>query len=217
MSCVLVASTGAAVLRRQVRHAAAPLTALLAALLALSLVRQPCERGSSSATAGVDAGACRCSAPDGGARGERAGVWLCTAVMRPSRRVRASEAGRVAVTVTDARGHGEGDETVSVIVEDNGIGLPETDRDRLTEPYVTTRAKGTGLGLAIVRKIMEDHGGRLSIDDRRSADGRIIGAVATLELPLADPGAVPGAAASDNRHSTPRQDGPNSSSGSTRP
>ena len=34
-------------------------------------------------------------------------------------------------------------------------------RHRLTEPYVTTRAKGTGLGLAIVRKIMEDHGGEL--------------------------------------------------------
>ncbi len=83
------------------------------------------------------------------------------------------EAGRVAVTVTDARGHGEGDETVSVIVEDNGIGLPETDRDRLTEPYVTTRAKGTGLGLAIVRKIMEDHHGDLRLEDRPGGGARI--------------------------------------------
>ncbi|MFO0997223.1 MAG: PAS domain-containing sensor histidine kinase [Alphaproteobacteria bacterium] len=51
-------------------------------------------------------------------------------------------------------------------VEDNGIGLPEDIRDRLTEPYVTTRTKGTGLGLAIVRKIMEDHGGEVVLDDR---------------------------------------------------
>ncbi|MBD3666356.1 MAG: two-component sensor histidine kinase, partial [Kangiella sp.] len=83
------------------------------------------------------------------------------------------EAGRVAVTVTDARGRGEGDETVSVTVEDNGIGLPETDRDRLTEPYVTTRAKGTGLGLAIVRKIMEDHHGDLRLEDRPGGGARI--------------------------------------------
>ena len=43
---------------------------------------------------------------------------------------------------------------------------PSAERDRLTEPYVTTRAKGTGLGLAIVKKIMEDHGGNLILDDR---------------------------------------------------
>jgi len=42
-------------------------------------------------------------------------------------------------------------------IADNGIGLPPEHRHRLTEPYVTTRAKGTGLGLAIVRKILEDH------------------------------------------------------------
>ncbi len=42
------------------------------------------------------------------------------------------------------------DSGVSVEVEDNGVGLPAKDRDRLTEPYVTTREKGTGLGLAIV-------------------------------------------------------------------
>ncbi len=52
---------------------------------------------------------------------------------------------------------------ISVI--DNGRGLPKENRDRLTEPYVTTRVKGTGLGLAIVKKIMEDHGGELRLQD----------------------------------------------------
>ena len=51
-------------------------------------------------------------------------------------------------------------------VTDNGVGLPAEHKHRLTEPYVTTRAKGTGLGLAIVRKIFEDHGGDLTIADR---------------------------------------------------
>ena len=50
-------------------------------------------------------------------------------------------------------------------ITDNGIGLPPEHRHRLTEPYVTTRAKGTGLGLAIVRKIMEDHGGDIALGD----------------------------------------------------
>jgi two-component system nitrogen regulation sensor histidine kinase NtrY len=51
-------------------------------------------------------------------------------------------------------------------ITDNGVGLPPEHKHRLTEPYVTTRAKGTGLGLAIVRKIFEDHGGELTITDR---------------------------------------------------
>jgi two-component system nitrogen regulation sensor histidine kinase NtrY len=53
-----------------------------------------------------------------------------------------------------------------ILIEDNGRGLPKVERHRLTEPYVTTRAKGTGLGLAIVKKIMEEHGGNLILDDR---------------------------------------------------
>lgn len=55
---------------------------------------------------------------------------------------------------------------ITIAVIDNGLGLPlgET-RDRLSEPYVTTRSKGTGLGLAIVRKIMQDHGGTLRLQD----------------------------------------------------
>ncbi len=60
-----------------------------------------------------------------------------------------------------------------VRAEDNGKGLPLGDRDRLTEPYVTTRAKGTGLGLAIVKKIMEDHGGELILADRDGGGARV--------------------------------------------
>ncbi len=55
---------------------------------------------------------------------------------------------------------------VIVTISDNGRGLPDVYRHRLTEPYVTTREHGTGLGLAIVSKIMEDHKGRLRLVDR---------------------------------------------------
>ena len=55
-----------------------------------------------------------------------------------------------------------GDERVlTIAVTDNGIGLP-SDRERILEPYMTTREKGTGLGLAIVNKIVEEHGGEMA-------------------------------------------------------
>lgn len=64
-----------------------------------------------------------------------------------------------------------GEEQVAVAVEDDGLGLPGGDeREQLTEPYVTHKQKGTGLGLAIVKKIMEDHGGRLVLEDRPRGD-----------------------------------------------
>ncbi len=63
-------------------------------------------------------------------------------------------------------------------VTDNGIGLPAENRNRLAEPYMTTREKGTGLGLAIVKRIMEEHGGKLRLID--SASGQ--GATVTLEF-----------------------------------
>ena len=50
---------------------------------------------------------------------------------------------------------------ISIAISDNGIGLPQ-DRERIVEPYVTTREKGTGLGLAIVKKIVEEHGGDMT-------------------------------------------------------
>jgi two-component system nitrogen regulation sensor histidine kinase NtrY len=62
--------------------------------------------------------------------------------------------------------------TVRIEVVDNGVGLPKENRQRLLEPYVTTREKGTGLGLAIVGKIMEEHGGGIELLDAPSiADG----------------------------------------------
>lgn len=81
--------------------------------------------------------------------------------------------GLITLTVIDDRRNGGDEGSVRVIVEDNGIGLPEEDRERLTEPYVTTRAKGTGLGLAIVRKIMEDHDGELRLEDRDGGGAKI--------------------------------------------
>jgi two-component system nitrogen regulation sensor histidine kinase NtrY len=66
-------------------------------------------------------------------------------------------------------------------ITDNGVGLPPEHRHRLTEPYVTTRAKGTGLGLAIVRKILEDHNGEVALTD---ADEEQHGAVVTLKFPV---------------------------------
>ena len=81
-----------------------------------------------------------------------------------------------------------GEDMVAIAVEDDGIGLPQGDeRERLAEPYVTHKAKGTGLGLAIVKKIMEDHGGRLGLEDRPRDPGAggesLAGARATLTLP----------------------------------
>ena len=76
---------------------------------------------------------------------------------------------------------------LTIEVEDNGVGLPAKDRDRLTEPYVTTREKGTGLGLAIVKRILEDHGGELELTDARSGQG----ALAILRLPIVHPTRVP--------------------------
>jgi two-component system, NtrC family, nitrogen regulation sensor histidine kinase NtrY len=73
-----------------------------------------------------------------------------------------------------------GEHDVRIIVTDDGVGLPQEDRARLTEPYVTHKPKGTGLGLAIVKKIMEDHGGRLTLDDRPDGPGT----VAELVLPV---------------------------------
>jgi two-component system nitrogen regulation sensor histidine kinase NtrY len=87
---------------------------------------------------------------------------------------------RVAMTASD--------ELIEIRIADNGIGLPE-DRARLFEPYVTTREKGTGLGLSIVKKIIEEHGGTLTLTDAESfEEGAHRGAMAEIRLPRARSG-----------------------------
>ncbi|MGH6720207.1 MAG: ATP-binding protein [Alphaproteobacteria bacterium] len=92
---------------------------------------------------------------------------------RPSPASGALDAGRVVVELKVSGA------AAMIEVTDNGRGLPPGRRERLSEPYVTTRAKGTGLGLAIVQRIVQDHGGVLTLDD--AAGG---GACVRVVLPL---------------------------------
>jgi two-component system nitrogen regulation sensor histidine kinase NtrY len=75
--------------------------------------------------------------------------------------------GRIDILLAEADGR------IVAAVSDNGRGLPAKERERLTEPYVTTRARGTGLGLAIVRKIAEDHGAKLTLEDAPAGGARV--------------------------------------------
>ena len=69
-------------------------------------------------------------------------------------------------------------------ITDNGSGFPDTIIKRAFEPYVTTKPRGTGLGLAIVKKIIDEHRGQISIDNRIE-DGAVRGARISIALPLA--------------------------------
>jgi len=79
------------------------------------------------------------------------------------------------VVESDRRG-----EAVRFSITDNGSGFPENLMKRVFEPYVTTKPKGTGLGLVIVKKIVEEHGGEVSI-----ANAAPRGATVTITLPTA--------------------------------
>jgi signal transduction histidine kinase len=97
----------------------------------------------------------------------------------------AVEACQVANVRPSVRIHGEADASqriCRVVVEDNGPGIPESARERIFQPFFTTRSRGTGLGLAIVQKIVVMHNGRISV---RDADG--VGASLQILLPLAEP------------------------------
>jgi nitrogen fixation/metabolism regulation signal transduction histidine kinase len=71
-------------------------------------------------------------------------------------------------------------DAAAIYVEDDGPGIPEEARERIFDPYFTTKPEGTGLGLAIVKKIVVEHNGSISVT--RSA--RLGGAALVLALPL---------------------------------
>jgi signal transduction histidine kinase len=66
-------------------------------------------------------------------------------------------------------------------LRDTGVGLSETARSRLFEPYFTTRTHGTGLGLAIARRLVEEMNGTIELEPRKDLDR---GTVARIQLPL---------------------------------
>ena len=73
---------------------------------------------------------------------------------------------------------------IHLTIIDNGCGLPKENRERLVEPYMTTRVKGTGLGLAIVQRITEQHGGKIHLADAPKRDGKVEGASVRMDLPI---------------------------------
>ncbi len=75
-------------------------------------------------------------------------------------------------------------ERVTITVDDRGKGVADASREKIFEPYITTKATGTGLGLAIARKLAIEHGGSLDVSPTRAPTG---GArfLLTLPLPLA--------------------------------
>ena len=86
--------------------------------------------------------------------------------------------GRVAIR-TRTR-HTSGGQLAELRISDNGPGIPDTVRDQLFEPYMTTKLRGTGLGLAIVKKIVEEHGGMIDVKEPRSG-----GVSISVRLPVA--------------------------------
>lgn len=79
----------------------------------------------------------------------------------------------VGVTQTDV---------LEIVIEDNGPGFPKEKRERLFEPYYTTRAKGTGLGMAIVLRIVTEHAGTLKLLNARGHPGARV----EIQIPLAN-------------------------------
>lgn len=65
-------------------------------------------------------------------------------------------------------------------MDDNGPGIPESDRDRVFDPYFTTKAEGTGLGLPIVKKVVLEHGGTVALVSSPLGGARFV-----ISLPLA--------------------------------
>lgn len=73
-----------------------------------------------------------------------------------------------------------GPRSVTIVIEDDGDGVPEEVLDQIWNPFFTTKESGTGLGLGIVKSIIEAHGGQISIENKKPLQGARV----TVELPI---------------------------------
>ncbi len=73
----------------------------------------------------------------------------------------------------------EAQRLATVVVADNGAGVPSSDKRKMFEPYFSTKKSGTGLGLAIVRSIIFDHHGQVSVSDNIPT-----GTIVSFQLPV---------------------------------
>src|SRR5829696_3816018 len=113
----------------------------------------------------------------------------------------------IAAVPEDERGQGEitvavrmePDDTIAIEVTDNGKGFPTEGRQRLLEPYMTTREGGTGLGLAIVSKIFEEHGGGIELADNPNGRGGRVRMWFSADAQLGQPDADASAAVHEPR------------------
>ena len=64
-------------------------------------------------------------------------------------------------------------------MSDNGPGIPESVRDKVFQPFFSSKEEGTGLGLSIATRIIADHGGRLELESKQNE-----GATFIITLPL---------------------------------
>jgi signal transduction histidine kinase len=74
----------------------------------------------------------------------------------------------------EIRGAPDGDGWIRILVDDNGPGIPTDARSNVFKPFITTKSKGTGLGLAICKKIVDEHGGTLAIEDAPIGGARFV-------------------------------------------
>lgn len=89
----------------------------------------------------------------------------------------AGEGGRVWLTINAT------DTSAGIIVQDNGPGVPVSDRDRIFEPFYSTRDTGTGLGLALVQRFVQEAGGTVVCDEDSTNENESTGAVFRVTLP----------------------------------
>ncbi|MBN1826822.1 MAG: GAF domain-containing protein [Candidatus Eisenbacteria bacterium] len=115
------------------------------------------------------------------ARADQTGIFRCLSNLTTNAVEAVEAGGRVEIRTGRPAGGGG----VEVVVRDDGPGIPEEERERIFDALYTTKgSKGTGLGLAVTRKIVEDHGGSITLES-----GRGRGACFTIRLPAA-PGGV---------------------------